>query len=733
MDALAAADAAAFRFINLGLQNRVFDFVMPALSTSPLLGPVAAIILIALLVKGGTRGRLCVFFILLALVVGDTVICRLLKESIGRPRPFEVMAEARVLIGKGGSASMPSSHMANWVAVACAASIFYRRSLKYLLAIAIAVGVSRIYNGVHYPSDVLAGALVAVAYTFGLARGIDALWKKTGPRLFPLWWQRLPSLLLRPSTEPALPMTPLDLEGHWRRLGYGLILMTLFLRWLYIAGGVIDLSEDEAYQWLWSKHLDLSYYSKPPLIAYIQFLGTALWGDTVFGVRFFSPLIGAIISFLVFRFLSRETNPRAAVIGLVIISATPMLAVGATLLTIDAPSVLFWVAATFTGWTAVKTSSPKAWAWTGLWMGLGTLSKYIALFQWVCWAFFLFCWRPARVELRRPGIYLALLINLLCLLPIAVWNAGHDWVTLRHLANRGGLDQPWRLTLSGLAEFLFAETLLLNPVFFLGAIAAAVIFWRRQRDPRLVFLFAMSVPLLLFYTLYTFRARVQPNWIVPAVVPWFCLMVLYWESAWAARVWQRRLLAGGIIFGVFAVTLLHDTDLLQKVFARRLPPERDPLTRVRGWPALARTISAERAQLLSEGPPVFIIGDHYGLTSELAFYLPDARQSSEPLVYYRTSPKPKNQFFFWPGYRQRIGQNAIFVQQIPAPQLKPDWFWLWLAGEKRLYQQGPRPRRTVPPDIEQEFVEVADGGVREIRDRGRVPRYLQIFLCRQLR
>jgi hypothetical protein len=78
------------------------------------------------------------------------------------------------------------------------------------------------------------------------------------------------------------------------RLGYIVIFALLIGRWIYIASGTIDLEKDEAYQWLWSKHLALSYYSKPPGIALIHFLGTSLWGDTAFGIRFFPPLFAAI-------------------------------------------------------------------------------------------------------------------------------------------------------------------------------------------------------------------------------------------------------------------------------------------------------------------------------------------------------------------------------------------------------------------------------------------------------
>ena len=85
----------------------------------------------------------------------------------------------------------------------------------------------------------------------------------------------------------------------------------LIASWIYLASGTIQLSQDEAYQWVWSKHLALSYYSKPPGIALIQFAGTSLFGDNEFGVRFFSPLFAAILSVMVLRFLAREISARA--------------------------------------------------------------------------------------------------------------------------------------------------------------------------------------------------------------------------------------------------------------------------------------------------------------------------------------------------------------------------------------------------------------------------------------
>src|SRR5882757_3440344 len=101
--------------------------------------------------------------------------------------------------------------------------------------------------------------------------------------------------------------TPIAAGVDLKWLRWGCIFVGIFFisRLVYIASGRIELSEDEAYQWLWSKHLALSYYSKPPLIAYLQWLGTHLFGDNEWGVRFFSPVCAAIGSLVALRFFAR--------------------------------------------------------------------------------------------------------------------------------------------------------------------------------------------------------------------------------------------------------------------------------------------------------------------------------------------------------------------------------------------------------------------------------------------
>lgn len=771
---LQSLDLGLLRFINQTLSNPLFDKLMPFASGNAYFLPFVIMFGIVLLWKGGARARLCLLMLALIVPPGDGLVTNTLKHAVARPRPFVTHADIRLPAtkakpqlkavedkkaeqsvqrkksGKGGYNSMPSAHAANWFAGTMIFFIYFRRSLWIMLPLACIVAFSRLYNGVHYPSDVLAGAILGAGYAVAGVWAINALWQWAGRKWFPLWWQKLPSLVT-PETHVAEPAVkdsqtklPADssrtstlasIDQHWLRLGYLLIAILFIARLIYIASGVIELSGDEAYQWIWSKHLALSYYSKPLMIACTQWLGTHLWGDTELGVRFFSPVLGAITSLVLLRFIGRHVSGRAAVILVLVSSSTPLLAVGSTLMTIDPLSVFFWVLAMLAGWQAVQPNGKTSdWLWTGLWMGLGFLSKYTALFQWLCWAVFFILYKPARPHLRRPGPYLALLVNLLCTLPVLIWNAQNHWITVTHVAGNAGLEGKWS---PRVFEFLSTELALLNPIYFIAAIWAMIAFWRSMRRNVLaVYLFSMGAPLFLSYLLWSFHSRILPNWIAPAILPMFCLMIVYWQARWTevAR-WAKPCLVVGMTLGLIAVVVMHDTDVVKLVAGKTLPPKIDPLTRVRGYEASAQIIDGVRQRLQAEGKPVFIICSHYQSTGLVSFYLPEARTNiaNAPVVYSQPTDVPKNQFYFWPGYRdQRRGQNAIYVRELGMPSLVKGWFFKWLKGETDL-SEPVRDNAPPPAQLLEDFESVKDLGRFDALYRGRLFHIYQIFECRNLR
>lgn len=723
MDFLLSLDIALFRFINDTLQNPVFDAVMPFISYNALFIPVVALLAIGLIWKGGSRGRLFVFMLLVVISLGDGWICNTLKKTIARPRPFLELADVHLLVGKGGSGSMPSSHAANWFSALAVAFLFYPRSWRFVLPLAVAVAFSRVYNGVHYPGDVLAGAILGMGYGFAFVWLVNSLWRCIGQKWFPLWFEKLPSLVPLPNgeapkvTHHASRVTP---DQHFLHLGYLIIAALLVFRWSYINSGKIELSEDEAYQWLWSKHLALSYYSKPPMIAYLQWIGTSLFGDKDLGVRFFSPLISAILSFLTLRFMAREVNARAGLFTVLILNTTLILAGGSLLMTIDPPLILFWTAAMFAGWKAIQADGKTShWLWAGLFLGLSFLSKYAALYQIICWALFFILWKPARVHLRKPGPYLALFIFALCMIPVLIWNAQNQWITVHHVGDNAGRTDAWKPTLKYFLDFIGGQLALQNPIYFVATIWAMIAFWKRPKTKLHIFLFCMGGPVLIGYTLFTGYKRVFPNWIAPAILPLFCLAVLYWEQRWreGARAVKRWLIAG-LVVGLVFVIVGHDSNVIGKITGKNLPGKLDFSRRVRGWKDSAALVGEMRDKLAAEGKPTFVIGGHYGIVGQTSFYLPEARegaQQRQPLIYYQSSKKPENQLYFWPEYQyvnHRKGQNAIYVREV---SLK-------------------RPENSPPPAfLKAEFESVEDWGQHDVLYRGRVFHRYQFYACRDLK
>src|SRR5688500_7583266 len=111
-------DIALFRFINGSLANPALDALMPFISGNAFFFPVVFLVAIWMIWKCGVRGRLFLFFVVLAVALGDGLICNTLKHGLERERPFHVLENVNIPpgIGKTTSGSMPSSHTANWFA-----------------------------------------------------------------------------------------------------------------------------------------------------------------------------------------------------------------------------------------------------------------------------------------------------------------------------------------------------------------------------------------------------------------------------------------------------------------------------------------------------------------------------------------------------------------------------------------------------------------------------------------
>jgi len=180
MAGLSALDARIFHLINRSLQNPLFDLVMPILSNKRYFLLPALVVVLMLLVWGGRRMWIVVAVAVAALALSD-VGTNLIKAALHRTRPCHVIPDVHLLAGCTRSFSLPSNHASNMFALAAVGWLGLRRWRWGLALLAAGVAYSRVYLGVHYPADVLAGAVWGGALGWGLTALVA--------RLCPGWFE----------------------------------------------------------------------------------------------------------------------------------------------------------------------------------------------------------------------------------------------------------------------------------------------------------------------------------------------------------------------------------------------------------------------------------------------------------------------------------------------------------------------------------------------------------------
>jgi hypothetical protein len=500
--------------------------------------------------------------------------------------------------------------------------------------------------------------------------------------------------------------------------------------------GTSDLSFDEAHYWMWSERLAPAYFSKGPGIAFVIRASTAIFGDTEFGVRFWSPILGAATSLLLYYFTRKLFNERAGFWTVVALNAIPLFNVGNLVMTIDPLSIFFWVAAMFTFWLALERS-PNAnglWFATGLLIGLGFLAKYTNAFELISIVLVLALAPRHRREFKRPGFYLLLFAFALCLMPPLIWNYEHTWITLSHLESRGGLDQSLGIHPLELLGFLFGHFLTFSPLLFLAVAWAVIANWRRARQQfKVLYLFWFGMPVFAFYFLLSINDQAAPNWDALAFLSLAVLAAAYWTERLASRRAAAPFLCAAILLGVAGTVFVMDTDLLRSMNLP-FPHHRDPTDNVRGWKSASRAVEKIRADLEAKNKEkLFIIADQRDRASEMSFYFENKRVEGpeHPSVYIVESQDIQNQFSFWPRYDQ-------FVEAPPNTKLPDGEVYTeeegvnLFTGRSALYVQSGKGT-LVPHNIRAGFQSVERVATIEVSRFGAKMREWQVFLCRNYR
>jgi undecaprenyl-diphosphatase len=179
LETLLGWDEGMFRMLNAAWLHPGLDRLLPFVTDARnfILPFTVAAIVIGLV--GRVRGLRFIALAVVGVVVADAISTHLFKYALSRTRPCIGLADVRLLVGCTNSPSFPSNHAVNASVLATLAVLHMPRLWLPPIALALLVGYSRVYVGVHYPLDVLAGSLLGITVALVLSSAMTSLWPPT--------------------------------------------------------------------------------------------------------------------------------------------------------------------------------------------------------------------------------------------------------------------------------------------------------------------------------------------------------------------------------------------------------------------------------------------------------------------------------------------------------------------------------------------------------------------------
>ncbi len=350
--------------------------------------------------------------------------------------------------------------------------------------------------------------------------------------------------------------------------------LLLVLRVVLIAVSPLALGGDEAQYWQWSTTPDWGYFSKPPLIAWLIALTTAVFGDSEFGVRVALPFLHGITAWFLWlsaRHLWPQTRA-TAIWAVAIYLLMPGVFLSSFLMTTDALLLPLAAIAVYAFLRANSAQNPVRWLLLlAFALGLGLLAKYAMLFLIAGFILIMVFDKQVRQVFFGHGRWLVFLLPVFMVAPNIWWNQTHGFATFSHTADNiklqaeFSLDAIWPQIIE-LVSFLLDQLAVFGPISLLLLVAAIISGIASRQNNRV--LFQLVILCLVVFAIISTQAllsRAHANWAVIAYVPGTLVLAgfisTYLRAKILALALALQLVIGGI--GMYALAFpqkFMDTD-----------------------------------------------------------------------------------------------------------------------------------------------------------------------------
>jgi dolichol-phosphate mannosyltransferase len=408
--------------------------------------------------------------------------------------------------------------------------------------------------------------------------------------------------------------------ARWRTVAMAVLTYVVAVRLVFM--GPINLLPEEAYYWNYAQHLDIGYLDHPPMVAWLIWLGTTVFGSSEFAVRLGAAICWLIAALFSFQLAHSLYGKAAAFVAVLLFSALPFFFTIGFLIIPDAPLTAAWAGTLYFLERATLVEHRRAWLGVGVCLGLGLLSKYTIALLALATLMLLLLDPKGRRWFWSPWPYVAAVIALLLFSPVIAWNAAHDWASFAFQSMRRLRATPnFSLHLLVGSIVLLITPVGLAAVVF-GFIPSAGI--RRLSlhsiDRKRTFTAVYTLAPLSVFVAFSLFHQVKLNWTGPlwlAALPGIGQMivnrsgpgVLQRRTAWSATI-AILLVAYGAAFHYLAYGLpgvpypanMHTLPIAWREFG-------DAAAEIEG-----------QVEATTGHRPLLVGMDPYFLSSELAFY-----------------------------------------------------------------------------------------------------------------
>jgi 4-amino-4-deoxy-L-arabinose transferase-like glycosyltransferase len=371
----------------------------------------------------------------------------------------------------------------------------------------------------------------------------------------------------------------------------------------------LQLYPDEAQYWWWAQTPDWGYFSKPPMIAWVIWQSTTLFGNSEWAIRIASPLLHGATALLVFGIARLVFNARTGFWSALAYLTAPGISYSCGLISTDVPLLFFWALALYAFLRAMAEPGWRWAIWCGVALGLGFETKY-AMGYFILGAAIAAWFVPDARKLVLSWRGLAILaIGLILLLPNIAWNAAHGFPTVAHTGHNADWNHA-RFNPLNILTFLGGQFGVFGPILMAGLLLAL---WRlaraRPRPAGELVLAAFCVPVLVLITAQSFISEANANWAAVAYVGAAPL-----ATAALLQLWRGRVLWASFILDGLALLMLWVIQV-DPAFADRIG-QGNAFKRQEGWRELGRAV-AEQEML---APYNAVASANRSVMAELLYY-----------------------------------------------------------------------------------------------------------------